>query len=229
MGVYVTGDTHGTKYLAKILPKNLEKYEKGDIIFITGDFGLIYRCANEELEEKYLRVLNESGLVFCFIDGDRENYDRLAKYPVTQWNGGKVHKIKENIYHLLRGEIYTVDDKKILCLGGASTVFKERTIEHRTWWKEENISEADINNALYNLKLRNMKVDYILTHTCPLNAGFMIQEDEIDALKLQDENCLKLEKIYENAEFKKWCFGHFHKDIELDDKFTCVFQSVIKI
>ena len=44
-----------------------------------------------------------------FIDGNHENYDRLSAYPVTEWRGGKVHRIADNILHLMRGQVFEID------------------------------------------------------------------------------------------------------------------------
>ena len=55
-----------------------------------------------------------------FVDGNHENFDRLYSYPIIEWHGGKVHKINSSIFHLMRGEIYEIDNKKIFAFGGAS-------------------------------------------------------------------------------------------------------------
>ena len=55
-----------------------------------------------------------------FVDGNHENYTRLYNdYPVEEWNGGKVHRIRDSVIHLMRGEIYDIDNKKIFVFGGA--------------------------------------------------------------------------------------------------------------
>lgn len=40
-----------------------------------------------------------------FVDGNHENFDRLSDYPIDTWNGGKVHKIRPSVIHLMRGQI----------------------------------------------------------------------------------------------------------------------------
>lgn len=37
------------------------------------------------------------------------------------WNGGKVHKIKSSIIHLMRGQVFSIAGKKIFTFGGAQS------------------------------------------------------------------------------------------------------------
>ena len=38
---------------------------------------------------------------------------------MKEWNGGKAHKIRDSVLHLMRGEIFDIDNKKIFAFGGA--------------------------------------------------------------------------------------------------------------
>ena len=48
-----------------------------------------------------------------FIDGNHENFDKLNSYPVETWCGGKVHKIRNNVIHLMCGEVYCIEGNTI--------------------------------------------------------------------------------------------------------------------
>jgi len=247
MSVYVTGDTHSTIYLKKILPENLENYKPGDVFIITGDFGLIFSENQSKIEEKYLNLLSNLPYTFCFIDGDRDNYDRLNKYTKIFWNGGRVHQIRNNIYHLLRGNIYNIENKKIFCMGGAETSAKSELNlrRNRLWWIEENISAEDIENGLYYLNKNNFEVDYVITHTCPscIVDSFKYTEQEIEKMitaerdraelsnkRASDFNCGQLQYLLDtDIQFKHWYFGHFHVDKKINQKFTCVLNDIIEL
>ena len=58
----------------------------------------------ESKEEKYwLDWLAGKSFTLLFCDGNHENHDRLSKaYPEVDFHGGRAHKIRENIYHLMR-------------------------------------------------------------------------------------------------------------------------------
>ena len=53
--------------------------------------------------------------------GNHENFDRLYQYPVEDWHSGKVHKIRESVLHLMRGQVFEIEEKKIFSFGGASS------------------------------------------------------------------------------------------------------------
>jgi len=38
--------------------------------------------------------------------GNHGNLDLLAKYPIGEWNGGKVRFIGAHVIHLLRGQVW---------------------------------------------------------------------------------------------------------------------------
>lgn len=50
--------------------------------------------------------LEKQKYTVLFIDGNHEDFQKLYNYPVEIWNGGRVHKIRKNVIHLMRGEIY---------------------------------------------------------------------------------------------------------------------------
>ena len=113
--IYCTGDTHGdwTKFSTKIFPEQKEM-SRDDFVIICGDFGLW----NDNNEEKYwLKWLNDKPFTTLFVDGNHENYTRLnSEFETVDFHGGKAHKIRDNIYHLMRGYVFDICDKKYLLL-----------------------------------------------------------------------------------------------------------------
>ena len=72
------------------------------------------------LEQKNLDWLNSRNFTTLFVDGNHENYTRLYNdYSVVEWHGGKVHKIRDSVLHLMRGEVFDIDGKTIFVFGGA--------------------------------------------------------------------------------------------------------------
>ena len=41
--------------------------------------------------------LKQKQVILLFIDGNHENFTEIFKYPVDTWNGGKIHKIRDNV------------------------------------------------------------------------------------------------------------------------------------
>lgn len=95
---------------------------KEDYVIICGDFGGVWNKADESnTETMVLDWLECRTFTTLFIDGNHENFDRLYGYPVENWNGGKVHKIRPSVIHLMRGQIYELCGRKIFTFGGASS------------------------------------------------------------------------------------------------------------
>lgn len=63
--------------------------------------------------------LTAKNFTTLWIDGNHENFDMLYEFPLEDKFGGKVRQIAPDIYHLDRGQVLTIDGKKIFCMGGA--------------------------------------------------------------------------------------------------------------
>ena len=85
-----------------------------DYIIIAGDFGGVWDNSNEE--KYWIKWLNQKKFTTLFIDGNHENYDLLSKFDITEWHGGKVQFISDNIIHLMRGQVYKIDGKSIFTI-----------------------------------------------------------------------------------------------------------------
>lgn len=122
--IYITGDTHSdfTRFTEDQFPIQSEM-TKSDYVIICGDFGGVWTFEEESRREKeVLDWLNERNFTTLFVDGNHENYTRLYNnYLVEEWHGGKVHRIRNSVLHLMRGEIFDIDNKKIFAFGGAKS------------------------------------------------------------------------------------------------------------
>lgn len=87
--IYITGDIHGNP--SRLEPASLR--ERGvtiganDYIIICGDFGLIWGGRHAQENERWLQWLSEQPFTTLFVDGNHENFDLLASYPVMEWQG----------------------------------------------------------------------------------------------------------------------------------------------
>ena len=86
-----------------------------------------------------------------FIDGNHENFEQLNSYAVEQWNGGKVHIIEDNMIHLMRGQIFTIDGLKFFTFGGAYSIDKMSRAEGISWFPEEIPSREEYEEGWANL------------------------------------------------------------------------------
>lgn len=249
--IYVTGDCHQNfrKFNTKIFPEQKEM-TKEDYVIICGDFGGVWNKEVENKEEKHLLDwLEEKPFTTLFVDGNHENFDRLYSYPVELWHGGKVHKIRPSVIHLMRGQIYEIDGKSFFTFGGASSHdiesgildpedpdFKEKKkwldrewrsyrVNHITWWAQELPSEEEMQEGRANLAAHDNQVDFIVTHCCATSTQMLI-----DAQKLKpDIETDYLEEIKRTIQFKKWLFGHYHDNRNVSKKEILIYEQFVRI
>ena len=168
MRLFITGDTHGDIDFHKLNTKNFPQgtqLTKKDYVIICGDFGAIWDGAKSD---KYLqRWYNEKPWTTLFVDGNHENHDILDSFPISEWNGGKVHFITPSIIHLMRGQVYKIGNKTFFTMGGAESHDKIYRKEGVSWWRREMPSNNEYEEGLTNLNKVNNQVDYILSHCAP--------------------------------------------------------------
>ena len=210
--IYITGDTHRDfTRLHKL--KGIEK----DMLIVLGDAGINYYL-NEE-DTKYKEYLNSFKIkLFCIRGNHEERPENINTYKEIDMFGGKVY-IEENYPNLIfakDGEVYNIDGKSVLVIGGAYSVDKEyRLMYGHKWFKDEQLSKEEMNNILD--KVKDKHFDIVLTHTCP----YKYEPKETFKLKLDQSKIDKsmehfLDKIEESISYNKWYCGHYHIEKQID-------------
>ncbi|MBQ3692062.1 MAG: metallophosphatase, partial [Clostridia bacterium] len=190
--------------------------------------------------------------------GNHENYDMINSYPVETFFGGKVHKITDNIYHLMRGEMFEIEGKKIFVMGGARShdisdgildssdkdlkmkekaLIKRKKLYYRvkgvSWWEEEMPCEEEFAHAFETLEKNNHACDYVITHDCPADVQKILVDRYIDEKKREQYSCDRLngflQEVSEKCSFKKWYFGHYHSDIEISERYRLLYEDVVEL
>ena len=126
--IYITGDMHGD--ISRFDSPAIKQLKKGDTLIVCGDFGFVWD--NSKIEQKILKKLGKKKFNVCFIDGTHENFELLNAYPLTNWNGGKVHHICGNVYHLMRGQIFKIDNMTFFTMGGGESPDIDIRFENNT-------------------------------------------------------------------------------------------------
>ena len=226
METYVVGDLHGNacremEYLNSRKFPEQKSMTKDDVVIQLGDFGgYWFRPDNKSYgEDLYNRQwLGSRNFTFAFVDGNHENFDLINELPVEEKWGALVHVDRGHgrfgvyaIYHLIRGNVYTINDKRIFVFGGAKSADKHLRTEGKDWWSAESPTNDEIENALNNLEAHGYAVDYVLTHTCPDHKlDIFLCRNMDNAGKFNDTTARFLRHVYENTSFKEWHFGHLH-------------------
>ena len=226
--IFATGDTHGDfrRFGAKCFYEQKEMTQD-DYVIICGDFGGLWNDSAEEQHD--LNRLEKKPFTVLWVDGNHENFTMLSQYPVEEWHGGKVHRIRPNVIHLMRGQLYTIDGYTFFTMGGGRShdvqdgildpadpkfeydlYWKSKRLEifrikGVSWWPEELPDEDEYEEAIKTLEQANWEVDYVITHSAPSSIVA-----EINRRYETDQLTDFLEEVRSKLKFHYWLFGHYH-------------------
>ncbi len=249
--IFVTGDCHSDfdRFCKSIFPEQ-EEMTKEDYVIICGDFGGVWNKDKESARETWwMDWLEEKPFTTLFVDGNHENFDRLYSYPVEEWHGGKVHKIRPSVIHLMRGQVFTIEGKKIFTFGGASSHdisggilepedpnFKQKKkeldrgwepyrINHVSWWAQELPTVDEMEEGRKNLEANGNEVDFIVSHCCSGSTQVFLGGGLFRPDYLTDY----FEGIRQQVKFKKWFFGHYHNNRNVNAEELLLYEQIVRI
>lgn len=227
--VHITGDLHGE--IERLL--SYSKAKPGDVVIISGDFGVIW----QEKTDQNLDILQEDAekkdILYLFIDGNHENFNKLNSYPEIRIFESKAGQIRPRIYHLKRGRYYTINGHHFFCFGGASSIDKHLRRPFLSWWPAEECNYEERREAIKTLESIDFKPEFILTHTAPRQILAKIKKlGEIYDIEDKTQDFLTelyLKIMIENPNLKTWFFGHFHINYSSPKNKFCAIYERFKI
>lgn len=226
--ILITGDTHGVpQRLADILLENLDyKFDKFDYVIICGDFGFVWNNDSTHSMDYWLDWIDELPWTTLFVDGNHCNFTLINSYPIIEWHGGNVHKIRDSIFHLMRGEVFDICDKKFFCFGGARSIDKAYRTPYKSWWPEEEPNTEEYNNAIEKLKAINFQPDYIITHEMPYT---YLKEFYGPRATSSITTYMLNDFLIQCYGYKKWFCGHHHIDIAVRPDFQVCYKKTYEV
>lgn len=217
--IYVTGDLHGD--LKRFKQRKIKRLKKDDTLIICGDFGFVY--AEDKQEEKALKWLSKRKYNVLFVDGAHDKVELLEKYELCDFAGSKARRINERVYMLLRGNVYTIEDKKIFAFGSGLSESYNIISDIISSNAGSLPTTEETKNGIENLSSVDNQVDYIVTYDAPISAKTYIGEANHNGLNTY------FEEIYKLANFKCWYFGRYHKDKAVTRLFKAVYEDVLPV
>lgn len=223
--IYLTSDIHGMENIDRISPENFPDrlpMTKKDFLIVCGDLCVFW---NDSEKERELRDRFEKfPFTTLFVDGNHENFDLLNATPVSQWNGGNVHLMGKSLIHLMRGQMFHLEGSLFFTMGGGYSGDHYRRLEHKNWWRDEIPTREELTCGLETLKRFNWKADYVLTHGTSMR---MIRKAGLN----EKETILNVyfDYLENRMEFCHWYFGHFHKNQEIDERHTLIYDRIIRL
>lgn len=216
--IYVTGDLHGDA--TKLNCKAIRRLKKGDTLIVLGDFGFLWQ--DTPAERKQLKKLGKKKYQLLFLDGAHENFDLLDAFPTEDWGGGTVHRIAGNLLHLMRGQVYIIEGKRIFVMGGGESDEKETRASQQRWFPQELPTSEEIAHARAVLDHYDWQVDYVLTHDCSEKMKIFLFKEQTQGNLLHQF----LTEIENKLQYKRWFFGFYHQDKQISPRYCAVYKEV---
>jgi len=215
--IWITGDTHGSFVWLERFCRE-KNTTTADVMIILGDAGINYFGPAED--DVLKRMLARLPITLLCIHGNHERRpESLQYYNEQEWHGGKVY-VEERYPNTLfakDGEVYDLNGKKAIAIGGAYSIDKAWRVEGQSWWADEQPSpeiKARVEQALEQL---NWQIDIVLTHTTPLKyEPIEVFLPGIDQSKVDKRTEAWLDSIETRLEYGRWYCGHYHTEKKID-------------
>ena len=226
--IYITGDTHGEANRFEEIQKRYQLTEN-DALMVAGDFGCIFGLGAQD--EQKLDKLEALPYTVLFIDGNHECFPKLFSYPEEMWCGGRVHRIRRNILHLMRGQVYDMNGISVFTMGGGYSIDVALRVPGRSWWPEEMPSDEEYAEAWSNLQKHGNIVDVIISHAAPEETMQMFVQMNVISYRFPQEARLNafLENVRQTVAHKRDYFGHMHLDRQLFRNQTALYHDVYQL
>ena len=214
--VYITGDIHGE---LEHIDRLCAKYRpgSGDVVVLLGDVGVNYSGTLDDITLK--DIMNSYGTTFFCIHGNHEaRPQNIGTYVEKEWHGGRVlyEERFPNILFPVDGDIFDLEGKKCLVIGGAYSVDKfYRQSTGQKWFPDEQPTPAI--KEYTEQQIKGAQIDVIFSHTCPFR--YIPTEallDCYDQSKVDNSTEHWLDTIEQAVDYKAWYAGHWHIDKHID-------------
>ena len=216
--IYLTGDTHG-RFDRIFTFCEKRNTSREDILIILGDAGINYYLGNRADRLKD-RLQSLPITLFCIHGNHEQRPFAIDSYRETDWHGGKVYAEPQYPFLLFAkdGEIYDLDGKKAVAIGGAYSVDKfDRLIRHIAWYDNEQPSQEIKAYVESQLEKAGWRVDYVLSHTVPLKyEPVEVFLPMIDQSEVDKSTEIWLDEIEEKLSYRRWYSGHYHTSKTVD-------------
>lgn len=212
--VYITGDCHGD--FEKIIEfcEDACTAAEDDILVILGDAGINYHGSPSDNELK--QMLSDLPITLLCIHGNHEmRPESIDTYDEAEWNDGIVYVEPEypNLLFAKDGEIYELEGRRCVALGGAYSVDKYSRTPHVNWWPDEQPSDEIMAQVEARFAKEHWCVDAVFSHTCPLkyipHEEFLPNINQATVDKSTEE---WLDRIEDRLTYDIWYCGHWHTD-----------------
>lgn len=210
----VIGDVHGDTQWAQLMVQKA-RANGCDVILQLGDFGIWPGAKGDKFLNHLNRTLVRENVTLFFVDGNHEDFPKLARLSKPLNNGFMQLRIPyeaqrpSHIYHIPRGHVWNMGGKRFMGVGGGVSIDRNYRIIGQSWWPQEQLTPQQIEWA----KSRG-KVDVLLSHDCPNTVPMKGIKNDIDSYLHRKA----MEEIADVVQPDLWLHGHMHEYMEYEYK-----------
>lgn len=257
--IFVIADLHGSVANIGSCLAEIQHPTEDDVIIVAGDAGLEYGGVSSDRVKEIMSGFPGVWIIMRGNHDDRywekhTHYEGEVQVPNECWeitegfegnsdicyDSYLVEKKYPNIWYVVdEGDIYNIKGRNILFIPGAFSVDKQiRELRGWPYEPKEQLTKEEL-NYLYKVakehtKICKGKIHYVVSHTCPYLLENQISNlflAEIPQHKIDKSMEQYLDKFAELLENKMtaWCFGHFHNDRTINDKYHMIYKKPYQI
>lgn len=224
--IYLTGDTH--RDFDRVFDFCADNdTTPDDVLIILGDAGINFFLDDRDHElKKWLSTLEVT--LLCIHGNHEERPFMIDSYVEKEWRDGIVYCEEEfpNLLFAKDGEIYDLEGRKAIAIGGAYSVDKfARLRGGAPWFPTEQPSDEIMDDVERALDRAGWRVDAVLSHTTPLKyeptEEFL---ESIDQSTVDSSTEEWLDVIEDRLSYERWYCGHFHCD-KKDGRITILYED----
>lgn len=210
--IWLTGDTH--RDFDRVFDFCADNgTTPDDILIILGDAGINFFL--DKRDHKLKKKLSALEVALLCIHGNHEERPfMIDNYIEKEWRGGIVYCEEEfpNLLFAKDGEIYDLEGKKAIAIGGAYSVDKyHRLRSGLTWFPTEQPTDEIMDDVERALDRVGWRIDVVLSHTTPRKYEptemFLPVVDQSTVDKTTED---WLDTIEDRLDYERWYCGHFH-------------------
>lgn len=204
--VLIVGDTHGDpQFVSKV--NKFAKNNGAQYVIQLGDFGFDF---NRNLLTSVSAWLDaDERRKWMWIDGNHDHHDYIrtdickGKHPKKP-----VPHFHERMLYCPRGSTTRIGKKKVLFLGGAVSIDKERRTVGVNWWPGEHLSSADVHRAIEN----GQGADVLISHDCPPTKEIRkhLRDCGYKLDRASQQNRQAVQAVIEHTAVTEVYHGHYH-------------------
>lgn len=208
--VWVVGDLHGNNgWIQTLLPAMRRHDPTLRTVLQLGDYGFDHSRPGKHTVDFWAK---QAGIERMLVTlGNHEEWNHIA--PAQNAAPGQAIRVSDVVWLLPRPCRFTIGDREILSLGGASSVDKHLRIPGRDWFADELLTRGMEGNAV-----AGGRADLLLTHESPVHTVPEVQvifkENPdgypVDALELSADQRARVQRVSDAVQPSLHMHGHMH-------------------